>query len=456
MQKFHDPDEKFQWMTTAPIPGLVGRLAVPTIISMLITSIYNMADTYFVGWLGTSAQGAVGVVFSLMAIIQAIGFTFGNGAGNYVSRLLGQKQVEKAEEVAATGFFAGIFAGLILTVGGLLFLDPLVGALGATDTILPYARDYARFILLGAPYMVGALVLNNLLRFQGSATYAMVGITVGGILNMVLDPIFIFTLNMGTGGAALATILSQLVSFLILLINAGRGGNLPIRWKRFTLRGDTLGMIVRGGLPSFYRQGLASVASILLNWAAKPFGDAAIAAMTIVSRVSMFSGSALIGFGQGFQPVCGFNYGAGLYDRVRKAFWFCVKVGVVALAVIAALGIAFAPQVVLLFQKNDPQVAALGTLALRCQLATLPSMAYVVMNNMMLQTVGENRRASVLAMARQGLFFIPAIVILPLALQVNGVVLAQPVADVCSLLLAVPLSTGFLKKMRGMEEAQKA
>lgn len=231
---------------------------------------------------------------------------------------------------------------------------------------------------------------------------------------------------------------------------------MAIRWKRFTLRGDTLGAIIRGGLPSFYRQGLASVASILLNWAAKPFGDAAIAAMTIVNRFAMFSGSALIGFGQGFQPVCGFNYGAGLYGRVRKAFWFCVKVGAVALAVIAALGIVFAPRIVLLFQKNDPMVVELGTLALRCQLATLPTMAYVVMNNMMLQTVGENKRASVLALARQGLFFIPAILILPTALQVNGVVLAQPVADVCSLLLAIPISTGFLKKMRGMEEAQKS
>ncbi|MEA4954156.1 MAG: MATE family efflux transporter [Pseudoflavonifractor sp.] len=456
MQKFNDPGEKFQWLTTAPIPGLVGQLAVPTIISMLITSIYNMADTYFVGGLGTSAQGAVGVVFSLMAIIQAIGFTFGNGAGNYVSRLLGQQRIEEAEKVAATGFFAGIFAGLALTVLGLVFLDPLVGALGATDTILPYARDYARFILLGAPYMVGALVLNNLLRFQGSATYAMVGITTGGILNMILDPIFIFGLGLGTGGAALATILSQLVSFCILLFNSRRGGNLPIRWKRFTLSGDTLGTIIRGGLPSFYRQGLASAASILLNWAAKPFGDAAIAAMTIVNRFSMFSGSALIGFGQGFQPVCGFNYGAGLYGRVRKAFWFCVKVGAAVLTGIAVLGILFAPQIVLLFQKNDPQVVLLGTQALRCQLATLPTMAYVIMNNMMLQTVGENSRASVLAMARQGLFFIPAILLLPSVLKFTGVAVAQPMADVCSVLLAIPLSTGFLKKMKGMEEAQKA
>jgi len=453
MAKFDNPDEKFQWITTAPIPGLVGRLAVPTIISMLITSIYNMADTYFVGSLGTSAQGAVGVVFSLMAIIQAIGFTFGNGAGNYVSRLLGSREPVRAEEVAATGFFSGILSGAAVAVLGLLFLDPLVEALGATPTILPYARDYARYILIGAPWMVGSLVLNNLLRFQGSAAYAMIGITTGGILNMALDPVFIFTLGQGTAGAAQATIISQAVSFCILLFNCGRSGTLKLRLKRFHPGGGTLSTIIRGGLPSMYRQGLSSVASILLNWAAKPFGDAAIAAMTITTKVSMFAGSAMIGFGQGFQPVCGFNYGAKLYGRVRRAYWFCVKVGAGTLVVIAAVGIFAAPWVVTTFQENDPEVVRLGVLALRLHLATMPTMAYVVVNNMMLQTVGENVRASVLALARQGLFFIPAILLLPRMIGFYGVAVSQPLADVCALVLAIPLSNGFLRKLKALEDA---
>lgn len=456
MPKFANPDEKFQWLTTAPLPGLIGRLAVPTIISMLITSIYNMADTYFVGNLGTSAQGAVGVVFSLMAVIQAVGFTFGNGTGNYVSRLLGQKRQEEAETVAATGFFAGVFTGLAMAVLGLLFLDPLVSVLGATETILPYARDYARYILIGAPWMIGSLVLNNLLRFEGSANYAMVGITAGGILNIILDPIFIFVLNQGVGGAAQATIISQLVSFFILLFNSGRNGTLPVRWSRFKLRGGGLGVAIKGGLPSFYRQGLASVASILLNWAAKPFGDAAIAAMGIVSKVSMFSGSALIGFGQGFQPVCGFNYGAGLYDRVRKGYWFCVKVGVVGLLIISALVMAFATPIVTLFQQGDPEVVALGARALRCYMTTLPLAAYIVINMMMLQTVGENLRASILSMCRQGLFFIPAILILPRVWDFDGVIFAQVLADVCTLLVAIPLSVSFLRKMRRLEAGKGA
>ncbi len=456
MPKFESPEAKFQWLTTAPIPGLIARLAVPTIISMLITSVYNMADTYFVGALGTSAQGAVGVVFSLMAIIQAVGFTFGNGSGNFISRLLGQQRQEDAEAVAAASFFLGILTGLVMTVGGLLFLDPLVSLLGATETILPYARDYARYILIGAPWMIGSLVLNNHLRFEGSATYAMVGITVGGVLNMVLDPFFIFTLNQGIAGAAQATIISQLVSFFILLFNTGRGGNLRIRWKRMTTRIEIVGEILRGGMPSFYRQGLASVASILLNWAAKPFGDAAIAAMGIVGKVGMFSGSAVIGFGQGFQPVCGFNYGAKLYDRVRKGYWFCMKVGVAVLTVIAVTIFAFAPQVVLLFQKNDPQVVELGARALRYQIAVLPLVSYIMVNNMTLQTVGEAGRASVLSMSRQGLFFIPFILILPKCLGLQGVMLAQPLSDVCTFLLAIPLAVSFLRKMRRMELAEQS
>ena len=456
MPKYNSPEEKFQWLTTAPLPGLIGRLAVPTIISMLITSVYNMADTYFVGNLGKSAQGAVGVVFSLMAVIQAIGFTFGNGAGNLVSRLLGQQRQEEAETVAATGFFSAILAGGALAVLGLLFLDPLVSVLGATETILPYARDYARFILVGAPWMVGSLVLNNLLRFEGNSAQAMIGITTGGILNMLLDPIFIFKLELGVGGAALATIVSQAVSFCILLCNSGRAGSLPIRWSRLNWKEKRLLHIIKGGLPSFYRQGLASVASILLNWAAKPFGDAAIAAMTIVSKVNMFSGSALIGFGQGFQPVCGFNYGAGLYDRVRRGFWYCVKVGTAALCCIAAVMFLLAPKVVYWFQRADPEVVELGVAALRLQMLSLPLTAYVVVNNMMLQTVGENARASILAMARQGLFFVPLILLLPRLFEFAGVMTAQPLSDACAFLIAIPLSTGFLRKMRTMEEEKKA
>lgn len=453
MKHFSTPEEKFSWMTQAPIPGLVGTLAVPTIVSMMITAVYNMADTFFVGRIGTSATGAVGVVFSLMAVIQALGFTFGNGSGNYISRLLGQRREDEAARVAATGFFTCLIVGTFLSVLGLIFLDPLVRMLGATDTILPYARDYARFILVGAPYMAASFVLNNLLRFQGSAYYSMAGIALGACINIALDPLLIFVFHMGTGGAALATIISQLISFVILLMNCGKGGTVRIRLHNFSPRWGILREILRNGLPSFYRQGLASVATICLNVAAGPFGDAAIAAMSIVTRVSMFAMSALLGFGQGFQPVCGFNYGAGLYDRVRKAFWFCVHVSFCVLLAIAVAGFLCAPQIVSLFRREDAQVIAIGTRALRLQCLTVPLMSWVIVNNMMLQTVGEAAKASLLALARQGLFFLPMILVLPGTLSILGVQAAQPAADVLTFLLALPLGLGFLRKLSAMQSA---
>ncbi|WP_346026427.1 MATE family efflux transporter [Beduinella massiliensis] len=453
MKAPQSPQEKFSVMTTERIPPLVLRLAAPTIVSMLVTSLYNMADTFFVGRIGTSATGAVGVVFSLMAIIQALGFTFGHGSGNFISRRLGAQDTEGAEAMASTGFFSALITGLAVMVLGLLFLDPLVQSLGATPTILPYARDYARFILIGSPYMIASLVLNNQLRFQGSAAYAMVGIASGAVINVVLDPLLIFGLNMGVAGAALATIISQFVSFCLLLVGTHRGCNIPIRFKAFKPSKIRYREILRGGFPSLCRQGLGSIATIALNLAAGPYGDAAIAAMSIVSRVMQFAMSAVIGFGQGFQPVCGFNYGAKLYGRVREAFFFCLRISFVILLVMSVLGIFFAPQVIEIFRKGDPAVVQIGQSALRLQCILFPFVAYITMVNMMLQTIGKSLRASVLAAARQGLFFLPVILILPRAFGLTGLLLSQPVADLFTLLLALPLGIGTLNEMKRMEEA---
>ena len=286
-------EQKFEMMTEAPIPGLIGRLAVPTIISMLITSFYNMADTFFVGKIGTSATAAVGVVFPVMAIIQALGFFCGHGSGNSISRHLGSKDVQSARELASTGFFLAFALGTLLMGLGLVFLDPLSHLLGSTKTIFPYTRDYLRFILLGAPYMTAQLVLNNQLRFQGNAFYAMIGITSGGVLNVILDPIFIFVFDLGISGAAIATILSQFVSFCLLLVGLRVSKCIPIHLRNVRLTIPRLREIVGGGLPSLFRQGLGSIATTTLNIAANPYGDAAIAAMSVVSRIMMFANSAL-------------------------------------------------------------------------------------------------------------------------------------------------------------------
>lgn len=442
-----DREQKFKYMTEEPIPRLVCSLAVPTIISMLITSFYNMVDTFFVGRINTSATAAVGVVFSLMAIIQAIGFFFGHGSGNYISRQLGAQNTEEASKMASIGFFSALIAGAVLAGCGLIFIKPLALLLGSTETILPYAVDYLKYILIGAPYMTASLVLNNQLRFQGNAMYGMIGIVVGAVINIVLDPVLIFVCRMGISGAALATIISQFISFIILLWVSQSGPGIHISWKNVRFDAYFLKEIVRGGFPSLCRQGLGSVATIALNMAAGVYGDAAIAGMSIVSRITMFAYSALIGFGQGFQPVCGFNYGAKLYDRVREAFYFCLKTSAGFLILLSIAGYIGAPQLVELFRKGDPEVTAVGIAALRFSCISFSLSGGVVMSNMFLQSIGMAVRASIVAAARQGLFFLPLIFILPSILGLRGVEMCQMVSDILTFLLAMPLSISVLKKM---------
>jgi len=440
-------EKKYRQMTEPPVGRLILKLALPCIISMLVTSFYNMADTFFVGMLkSNAATGAVGVVFPMMSIIQAVGFFFGHGSGNYMSRTLGEKNYDEASKMAATGFFSALAAGTVICIVGNLFVEKLAVLLGSTDTILVYTREYLSIILLGAPWMTSSLVLNNQLRYQGSASYAMVGITTGAVLNIILDPILIFGMDLGVAGAAWATIISQFVSFCLLLIGCGRSANIRIRLRNVQLKGFYFAMIVKGGLPSLARQGLGSLATICLNHAAGPFGDMAIAAMSVVQRITMFGASTMIGFGQGFQPVCGFNYGAKLYDRVKQGFWFCVKGSLAFLVLVSALGFAFAPQLVALF-RDDPQVIACGAAALRFQCLTFPAQSWIVMSNMMEQSIGGTVPATFLASARQGVFFIPCVLILPLIFGLTGIQMAQAVADVCTLAVAIPLQIHVMRTM---------
>lgn len=440
--------DKYTLMTTAPVPRLIVSLAVPTIISMLITSFYVMADTYFVGKINTQSTAAVGISFSVMAIIQAFGFFFGHGSGNYISRKLGAREYQSAEKMASTGFFCAFIAGTLITVFGLIFLSPICKALGSTSTILPYSETYLGIILLGAPFMASSLVLNNQMRFQGNAVYAMIGIIVGAVLNIGLDPLLIFVFDMGIAGAGIATLASQICSFIILLYMDRKGENIRIRFSNFTPKLSLLKEILYGGSPSLCRQGLASTATILLNVAAGRYGDAAIAGMSIVTRICMFINSFVIGFGQGFQPVCGFNYGAGFYTRVRHGFWFCIKLGVIFLSICSIIGYIYAPEIVSWFRKEDAQVIEIGARALRWQLITLPLGTWVILCNMLLQTIRKPVRAVILSSARQGLFFIPFILILPYLLGLQGVEMCQAAADLCSFLLAIPLTIGVLKGMR--------
>ena len=410
-------DAKYIQMTQTPVESLICRLAVPTIISNLITTFYNMADTFFIGKISTSASGAVGIAFAVMAAIQAV------------------------------GFYSALIGGALIAATGLIFLKPLCILLGSTETILPYAMDYLKFILIGAPYMAASLVLNNQLRFEGSAFYGMIGLTTGALINIVLDPILIFGFNMGISGAALATIISQFVSFCLLYWGIRRAGNVLIRFRNFRPSRYFYKMIVNGGLPSLCRQSISGIAMICLNTAARPYGDAAIAAMAIVSRITNFTNSILLGFGQGFQPVCGFNYGAKLYGRVKKGFWFCVKIGTVFLLILATVEFAAAPFLIQLFRKGDAQVLEIGVKALRLQCLTYGLNGWVMISNMMMQTTGKMFRASFMGVSRQGVFLIPGVLLMPPLIGILGIQIAQPLADAISFLVCLVLQISLLREL---------
>jgi putative efflux protein, MATE family len=440
-------NKRFTEMTTQPVSRLLVKMSVPTIITMLISAMYNMADTYFVGSIGTTATAAVGVSFSLMAIIQAVGFFFGQGAGNFISRELGAQRTENAARMAATGLVMSFLVTAAVAIAGLILLEPLAMMLGSTPTILPHAREYLTFVLIGAPWMASAFTLNTILRFQGSAFYGMIGMASGAFLNIVLDPIFIFVLDMGVSGAALATMISQIASFLLLLAGSRSGNNIRIRIRNFSPTRSTFREIVRGGTPSLCRQSIASVAAISLNRMAGQFGDEAIAAMSIVQRVSMLANAAVLGWGQGFQPICGFNFGAGLYRRVKSAFRFCVKTACLTQCVLAAIAFVYAPEIVELFRKDDAAVIAIGSLALRFQCLTFPTTGWVVPNNMMLQNIGRPGYATLIALARQGLFLLSFLFILTPAYGLPGVQLAQPLADIATVILTIPISLSAMRSM---------
>ena len=439
-------NEKFIKMTSEPVERLVINLALPSIAIMLISSFYNMADTFFVSFLGTSQVAAVGIAFPFMAIIQATGFFFGQGSGNFMARALGARDSENASRMAVTGFISGFVFMALVAAAGIIFLDPLVVALGATETIKPFAKEYLLYIFLASPWMVSAMVLNQQLRFQGSASIAMVGMLSGAILNIFLDPLFIFVFDLGVRGAAIATVICQMLSFFILFFyGCTRKGNIPVRFKHFSPSPARYVEMFRGGIPAFLRQGLASIAFIIINISAAAYGDAAIAAISIVNRMNMLCHSVFIGFGQGFQPVCGFNYGAKLYSRVKKAFWFCLRVCFVSLFLSAAAMAVFAPEIITLFGKDDMEVIAIGSRGLRLNCISLPLMAIVVMCNMMTQTMGMALAASISSVSRQGVFLIPGILVLSPLLGLLGIQLATPVADFTSLAGVVPILVKVLK-----------
>ncbi len=437
-------DRYYKKMTETSVYKLILKLGLPTTISMLITNVYNLADTYFVGTLGKSAQAATGVLFTLQAIIQAIAFMLGHGSGTYCSKALAEKDSDTATVYVSTAFFTGLIFGLFLLLTGLIFLTPLMRLLGSTETILPYAKDYGLWVLLACPFMICSLILNNNLRYEGIAMFSMIGLCFGGLLNILGDYVFIMKMGMGVYGAGLSTAISQVVSFVILLVLYVKKAQASLKLKAVKLKVEVFGNIIKGGLPSLIRQGLASVSNGLLNNLTKPFGDAAIAAISIVNRYSSFVLAIGIGLGQGFQPVCSFNYSAGKLKRVKQGLLFTWIFSTVLVGTLSLFGLIFAPSVIKIFQKN-PEVIEIGSTALRFSSVGLLLLSSSTTANMLYQSIRSAKTASVLALLRSGLVLIPVLFLLSHFFGLFGIQSAQGISDVISGLISIPFIIKFLR-----------
>ena len=447
MVKKEDDSAQYQKMTTMPVGKLVARLAVPTITSMLVTNIYNLVDTMFVGMINTEASGAVSVVFGFMSIIQAIGFMFGHGAGSILSRKLGRKDREGASRIASSAFVSVLVIGTVLAVVSMILSEDLAYMLGSTDEIAPYAQKYLFCILIATPFTMASFVMNNALRYEGRASLGMIGILAGAILNIAGDPILMFGCKLGIVGAGMATAIGQITGFVILFVIYNRGKTaVTLDLAAVTRDIRELLDIMGNGFPSLVRQGLTSVATIILNNAAEPYGKEAIAAMGIVGKVGFFVFAIALGIGQGFQPVCAMNYGAGKYKRVRDAYKFTNFLAEAVMFVVAIPVFIFAPHIIRRM-RDDEEVVRIGIRALRIYLIGLFTLPPCMVTEMLYQSTGHKLGASILSSLRSGLFFIPLIIILSRTRGLSGIQEAQPLAFVLAIVPSLMMAAYFFKRL---------
>ncbi len=450
-----DEARQYKKMILTPPGRLVFTLAVPTVISMLITMVYNLVDAYFVGKINTSASAAIGIVMSVQSVFQAFGFMYGQGSGSKIARLLAAGKKDEADKTLTLGAAASLLSGIFLSLVGFAVLDTLINAM-ATPTIFPYAKTYALYILASGPVLAVSCVLNNVLRYEGRAFFAMFGLVSGGLLNIVLDPILMFNYGLGIKGAAISTMVSQIVSLIILLymfLSHRAISSIKLSYLKLPA-GEVAGRvfeIVKTGFPSLLRQLCGTLSTMVLNACSKPFGDAAIAAMTIDGRVLMFIGSTMIGIGQGFQPVSAFNYGSRKYKRVRAACFATWRAGTILMAVLATFGFIYSADIIRVF-RDDDMVVYYGIPALRFMCIAAVVQPVSVVGNMLFQSIGEARKASILSMLRSGLCYIPLLLILPLFMGFLGIQCSQMCADILSSLISIPFLLKFFSALPKEDE----
>ena len=433
--------ERRELLGSERISKLIPMMAVPTIVSQLITTIYNLVDTFFVSKLGTNATAAVGVNNSMERFIMMFATLIGAGACSYIARLLGQNKDDQANRVMSTSIISGLTIGLVVAVLGKIFLSPLTDLLGATADCKQYAMEYGTYVLYAAPFMIGSLILNMVLRSEGSSRFAMIGMGFGGILNCFLDPLFIFTFDLGVSGASIATAISKIISFLILLWPYIRKKTfVSLSVKYFKLVYEDIKEVIEIGMASFMRSVFNVIALVYLNRVAGSFSTSALAAISVATRIMQFPFAAILGFGQGFQPVVGYNWGAKYYKRVKDSYHFTVTVGIIGSIILSVIIITFAHPLIALFNSQaDLEIFRYGCLAMRAEAIMLPLHILGTICNMFYAGIGKGKQALLISTARQGYCFLPLLFILPRFFDVTGLCITQSAADLLSGIITIPL-----------------
>jgi len=445
-----DPEARQRMMLDTPMHKLIPAMAIPTIIAMFISSIYSLTDAWFISSLGVEAIGAIGINVTIDNIIMMAGSFLALGANSYIARLLGAGDNKKASNVLATSFYTALMTGTLVLILGFSFREPMVRFFGATETIAPHAIDYASFVLISAPIQAAIFVLNHCLRSEGSAKLAMVGMVSGAVMNVILDYFFIMVLGWGLRGASAATAIARLVTFCVLLQPYLSGRSvLSLRIRNIRYNRDIITEVFKMGCPSLFRLAASTLAAIVTNRIAGGFSDSALAAISLTNRIMMFMVSLSLGFGQGFQPVAGFNWGAKRYDRVHQGFWFSIKVLVVVMTALSTVMFIFAPQVIALFdQSGSPDMVRIASLALRFICAVMPMEAWVVISTMCFSGIGRAFGSAVLSLSRQFICLIPVLLVLPPLFGETGLAASQATADVMAFVISLPLMIGTLRLLR--------
>ena len=418
---------------------LLVKTSIPTIIGILVMVIYNLTDTFFVGILNNkSMTAAIGIVFSFMSFIQAIGFWFGYGSGNIMSKKIGENEEKEAEIISSIGILFAIVIGILIAILSWFFVLPLSKFIGgsASENLLNFTVEYLKVIIISIPFGLYSITLYNQLRLCGNVKDGMIGLLIGMAVNIVLDPVLMFVFKFGFIGAGYATLIGQITGCIVLTNLSGKNGNIAVNLKKVRINKDRVYHILAGGMPNFSRQSITGIALILLNVVAAKYGDGVIAALTISSRIVALAYMIMIGWGQGFQPICAMNYGAKQYDRVKKAFKFAVVGGTLFLIMAAILLYVFS-ELFIKTMSNDNEVILVGSEILRMQCITMSLLGYFAISSMLMQNIGQYFWASIISISRQGIFYIPLLYILSNIFGEFGIYLLQPVADVLSFGLAV-------------------